>query len=199
MQTADWISIGTTCVMLGSALFVAGQAFYTRRLVNATTSAYLDGRILLSVVPYGSNGAVNLRLENVGAGAVDAVNLLFPGGLVGAGDHGPIDLSGVIPQEIGPMGPREKREWFLGFTGGTHWRGIPKSVPYELRYSIRSHPGSRSLRRAKCRVVTHSGALHLDTYHGSLLRAFTSLEDLRLELQALRAELKKLADRLEGP
>jgi len=197
MGITTWVEIGMAAATLASALFVAFQACFTRQLVSTTTAAYLEGHILLSVVPYGGTGAINLRLENVGAGYVEEVTLSFPEGLMALGDDGLVSLSdaGMIPSQIGSMGPREKREWYLGFTGHPQWNELPKSVPYELSYYKGALPGERKwYRRKERRVhVKHKGMLHLDTYTGSLVRAYTGLEDLRVELQLLR---KTIADKL---
>jgi len=193
---ANWAMAAATFF---SVLFVAVQAYYTRRLVDATVAAYLDGHILLSVVPYGGTGAVNLRLENVGAGYVEEVKLTFPSGLKGIGEDGIVDLSeGAIPREIGAMGPREKREWYLGFTGHPQWGELPKSVDYKIEYRRPVQSRAWFRRCEKRRAACRTGTLDLNTYTGSLLRAYTGLEDLRAELEHLRAEVKTLSGRSTG-
>jgi len=198
MEIADQVAIGAAAATFVSAVFVASQAYFTRQLIAATTSAYLEGHILLSLAPYGSTGAINLRLENVGAGQVEAVALSFPSGLMALGDDGPVDLcaTGGIPLQIGSMGPHEKREWSLGFAGHPRWNELPKVVPYEVTYCRRTLPKNWYRWKAKKLVIGQKGTLHLGTYTGSLVRAYTGLEDLRAELQTLSTELKTIAQRL---
>jgi hypothetical protein len=190
-MAANW---GVAAATFLSVVFVAVQAYYTRRLVGATVAAYLDGNILLSVVPYGGTGAVNLRLENVGAGHVEDVKLTFPGGLKGIGEQGIVDLSeGAIPSNIGAMGPREKREWYVGFTGHSQWAELPKAVEYRIEYRRPGRTRGWLRRTTRQTVELRTGTLDLNTYTGSLLRAYTGAEDLRAELERLRAEVKALS------
>jgi len=198
MELADQVAVGTAAAMFVSAVFVALQALFTRKLVSATTAAYLEGHVLLSVVPYGGTGAINLRLENVGAGYVQEVSLSFPCGLMAIGNGNLVDLadSGVIPGQIGSLGPHEKREWSLGFTGHPRWSELPKRVQYEVAYCKGVLPRKWYRWREKKLYVNHHGVLHLNTYTGSLVKAYTGLEDLRVELQALHTELKSIKERM---
>jgi len=198
MTLAEQIAIASAVVAFLGVFFIAVQAFWTRKMVAATTRAYLEGQVLLSVVPRGGTGFLNLRLQNIGAGYVHDVTLSFPSSLQGIEDDKVVDLisAGTVPLTIGDMGPHEKREWHLGFTGHPKWSQFPSKTNYVLLYSTSNLRFWRWLRfwiPKKGRSVKHKGVLDIGSYKGSLLRAYTDIEDLRVEIQELTKAVRELA------
>lgn len=192
------IGVGVTLLM---AFFIYMQARWTRKAVETTTSAYLEGHLLLSLVPYGRSGALNLRLENLGAGKVDNVKIEFPEGLKGVDDGEIIDLvdKGRIPLQLGTLGPGGKREWFIGFAGHPKFKELPNQIAYNISYQKPSYERRWRRKKASPNREEQWGILNLSTYTGSLLCAYTTNEDLRIELEKIWRAIEGTGKPPAGP
>ena len=191
MEASSGLGIASLVVASLSALFVAVQSIYTRKLVQSTTQAYLEGNLQVSLVPRGASGALNLRVENVGANTISDVKLAFPCGVKAVVEGKVVDIakSGQIPLELGSMAPHEKREWHLAVTSEEAFEDLPRFIRYEASYGLPSRARRCSLRRnPKLRKI--SGSLDTRSYRGSLIQAFVGSQDLLLELRKISKALE---------
>lgn len=181
MTAPDWVQVGSACVLAVTAIFILLQALFSRRLVVATIASFVEGNVQLSLVPYDSTGALNLRVYNAGASAANDVQVEFPCGLLRTTSSRIENLveSGQVPLELGSLGPGEKREWFLMNTSDALFAELPRFLPYEASYLV-------ATRRKRKRT---SGRFDLHSYKGSLLRAYVGLGDLEKALKDCTAAL----------
>jgi len=170
MEAHDWVQIASAAVLALTAIGIFGQAHYSRKLVAATISSFVEGNVQLSLVPYGGQGALNLRVSNVGASVANDVLLDFPCGLLRTTDTGIENLveSGLVPLDLGSLGPGEKREWFLLNTTHALFDELPRFLPYNVHYTVTTSRGPK----------ISSGRFDLHSYRGSLVRAFVNLDDI---------------------
>lgn len=168
--------------------------------VRSTREAYLEGKILVWLRPRESTGFFNLRIENVGAGPVEDVNIRFPQGFPAIPERQQqVDLSSRIPSTLGTFGPYEFREWNVGFLADRYQSSLPDIIPYMLEYRV---PRARLTRRipflskrmGRRRV---EGQLYFSAYRGVLLNSYVGFEDLHRELRSL-VDVLKMMDRKLG-
>lgn len=160
--------------------------------VRTTREAYLEGRILVRLRPRESSGFVNLRVENVGAGPVEDVKLTFPYGFPAVPDRQQqVDLSACIPKNLGTFGPREFREWNVGFMADRYGSSLPDVIPYALEYKVPRAQWLRAIPLLDGRRWVR-GHLCFSAYKGVLLNPYVGLEDIHRELRSLTDTLKKI-------
>jgi len=186
-------SVSAAGAAILSAFFIAFQSYYTRLLVKTTTQASIDGNIQLAVVPRGGTGALNLRVENVGAGTADNVEILFQEGLKGILGHGIQDVFGPPPARVslGSMAPKERREWSLVLPEKAALDQLPELVPYKVSYEVPRASRLPCVRKTHGQRVTRSGVLDMQSYVGTVIRAYVGLEDIVKSIE----DLIKLLDK----
>ena len=198
-MTSELIAV----IVLGSLQALAVLFMFLE--IKTTREAYLEGRILVSLRPRGSTGFVTLRVENVGLGPINEVRLTFPKGFPAKPNRETIiDLAEHIPQELGTFGPREFREWNIGFFADLLNSPVPDKIPYVLEYQIPRMLGSKLSKllhflplpafiTGKQRVV---GELRFSGYRGVLLNPYTNLEDLVREIKRMQKTIQSLIAKL---